>query len=57
MIASESCALTAVGARFLRDIRPGEIVTVSRNGIASDMGMQQELHAHCIFEYIYFART
>ncbi len=56
MIASESCALTAVGARFLRDIRPGEIVTVSRNGIASDMGMQQELHAHCIFEYIYFAR-
>lgn len=56
VIASESCALTAVGASFLRDILPGEIVTISRDGIFSDLTLQQETHAHCIFEYIYFAR-
>lgn len=56
IIASESCALTAVGAEFLRDIRPGEIVTISHDGIFSDLQLQQEKHAHCIFEYIYFAR-
>ena len=36
VFASESCALDAVGARFLRDIRPGEIVTVSYDGVKSD---------------------
>lgn len=56
IIASESCALTAVGAQFVRDILPGEIVTISRDGIFSDLELQQETHAHCIFEYIYFAR-
>lgn len=56
IIASESCALTAVGASFLRDILPGEIVTISRDGVASDRALRQETHAHCIFEYIYFAR-
>ena len=56
MIASESCALTSVGASFLRDIRPGEIVTVSRGGITSNLDLCQQKQAHCIFEYIYFAR-
>ena len=56
MIASESCALEAVGAEFIRDIRPGEIVTITQDGIVSDMELAQEAHAHCIFEYIYFAR-
>lgn len=56
MIASESCALTAIGAQFLRDILPGEIVTVSSAGISSNLKLGQKKHAHCIFEYIYFAR-
>lgn len=56
IIASESCALTAVGAEFLRDIQPGEILTISPEGLLSNMDLYQEKHAHCIFEYIYFAR-
>lgn len=56
VIASESCALAAVEAEFIRDIRPGEIVTITREGVWSDMELAQTNHAHCIFEYIYFAR-
>ena len=56
VISSESCALTAIGAQFLRDIRPGEIVTITRNGITSNFDLCQSQQAHCIFEYIYFAR-
>lgn len=56
IICSESCALSAIGAQFLRDIRPGEIVTVSQNRISSNFELCQEKQAHCIFEYIYFAR-
>ncbi|MGI6007292.1 MAG: amidophosphoribosyltransferase [Ruminococcus sp.] len=56
IIASESCALSAVSAEFIRDIRPGEIVTISRDGITSNFDLCQSSHAHCIFEYIYFAR-
>lgn len=55
--ASESCALDAVEAEFIRDVEPGEIVTVTRNGeLLSDRTMCQKQHARCIFEYIYFAR-
>lgn len=58
-LASESCALTAVGAEFVRDVLPGEIVSITQEGITSDMEMAipKEEHARCIFEYIYFART
>lgn len=56
ILASESCALTAIGAQFLRDIRPGEIITISPEGISSNYALCQEKQAHCIFEYIYFAR-
>lgn len=56
IIASESCALTAIGAQFLRDILPGEIITISYGGITSNLELQQKQQAHCIFEYIYFAR-
>ncbi len=56
IIASESCALTAIGAQFLRDIRPGEIITITRSGISSNFDLCQSEQAHCIFEYIYFAR-
>lgn len=57
-LASESCALAAVDAEFVRDVLPGEIVSITREGIASDMSMAiaPEKQARCIFEYIYFAR-
>jgi len=58
ILASESCALDTVGAEFVRDVRPGEIVTIANGEIRSDMTLciPQEKQARCIFEYIYFAR-
>ena len=59
-LASESCAIAAVDGEFVRDVLPGEIVTITRrHGIQSDMSMaiDPEKQARCIFEYIYFART
>jgi amidophosphoribosyltransferase len=53
---SETCALDAVGAEFVRDVLPGEIVTITPEGIRSNLSMQTEKTARCIFEYIYFAR-
>lgn len=57
VFASESCGLTAVGAEFVRDVEPGEIVTITKDQVLSDKSMVQEKRARCIFEYIYFART
>lgn len=57
VIASESCALKAVGAEFVRDVLPGEILVFSRNGVVSrteHCGKQPK--KLCIFEYIYFSR-
>jgi amidophosphoribosyltransferase len=54
--ASESCALNAVGARFLRDVLPGEIVTISGRGIESKKTHCGSKGNLCVFEYIYFAR-
>ncbi len=56
VVASESCALTTVGATFLRDVEPGEIIRIDRAGLTSTRGFQAHNPAHCIFEYIYFAR-
>lgn len=59
ILASESCALDTVGAEFVRDVEPGEIVTISpEKGIESDKSMciSPGQHGRCIFEYIYFAR-
>ena len=56
MLASESAAIVSAGGEYVRDIEPGEVVTISENGIVSDFTLKQEKHAHCIFEYIYFAR-
>lgn len=55
-LSSETCALDTVGAEFVRDVLPGEIVTITQDGIASDTTLCQEKQARCIFEYIYFAR-
>lgn len=57
VIASESCALTAVGAEFKRDVLPGEILVFSENGIESRTEhCNKQRRKTCIFEYIYFAR-
>ena len=57
VVASESCALRAVGARFVRDVEPGEIIVFSKDGMTSrkeHCGRKRK--ALCVFEYIYFAR-
>lgn len=59
ILASETCALETIGAEFVRDVLPGEVVTITpENGIQSDMtlALPKEKQARCIFEYIYFAR-
>jgi amidophosphoribosyltransferase len=55
VLASETCALDHIGADFIREIEPGEIVSISENGIDS-CSEPGERRALCIFEYIYFAR-
>ncbi len=56
VFASETCALDAIDAEYIRDVEPGEIVTVSVDGVHSNMSMAHGKHARCVFEYIYFAR-
>lgn len=59
ILTSESCALDTVGAEFVRDVLPGEIVTISKEkGIQSDTShcLPEQKQARCVFEYIYFAR-
>lgn len=56
ILASETCSLDAVGAEFVRDVLPGEIVTITPDGISSNMAERAGKCARCIFEYIYFAR-
>ncbi len=56
LLASESAALSSVDAEFVRDIKPGEMLTITAGGIESHMYAEQKQKAHCIFEYIYFAR-
>ena len=56
VVASETCGLDAVGAIFVRDIDPGEIVKISDAGLESTQGARPGRRACCIFEYVYFAR-
>ncbi|MGE5493759.1 MAG: amidophosphoribosyltransferase [Burkholderiales bacterium] len=56
VIASESCAFDTIGAEFVRDLRPGEIIAIDKNGLKSYHGPMSENTALCIFEYVYFAR-
>lgn len=56
VVASESCALLTIGATFLRDVKPGEIVRLDKNGLSAFTGMVSPIAALCIFEYVYFAR-
>lgn len=56
VFASETCALDAIGATFLRDVEPGEVVVVSAEGVQSLHSPQQCPSSLCVFEFIYFAR-
>ena len=57
ILASESCALPHIGATFVRDIKPGEIVSIDKNGPKTIAIIKQPRTAFCIFEYVYFARA
>jgi amidophosphoribosyltransferase len=58
VVASETCAIDAIGARFVREVEPGEIVRLDKNGLSSSFFVQPGTvtPAHCIFEHIYFAK-
>jgi amidophosphoribosyltransferase len=56
VLASETCALDIVGASFVRDIEPGEIVVIDETGLRSIKPFARTASRFCVFEYIYFAR-
>ena len=56
VVASETCAFDLVGAKYVRDIEPGEILEIRPRGLESIKPFKSVPSAHCIFEYVYFAR-
>lgn len=56
VLASESCALDIIGARFIRDIEPGEMVIITEDGLESRRPFPAAPSKFCVFEYVYFAR-
>lgn len=56
ILASETCALDIIGARFVRDLDPGEMVVITGKGIESFFPFEKQQSRFCIFEYVYFAR-
>ncbi|MFA5356396.1 MAG: amidophosphoribosyltransferase [Candidatus Omnitrophota bacterium] len=56
ILASETCALDLIGARYIRGIEPGEVVFIKKDKLESFKPFKETRHAFCIFEYIYFAR-
>lgn len=57
VLASESCAFDAIGADFIRDVKPGEIVMIDRDGLHSYQTPVPLCSSLCVFEFVYFART
>ncbi len=55
-LASESCALDIIGAELVRDIEPGEMIVITKDGIESYHPFAKQPHRFCVFEYIYFSR-
>jgi amidophosphoribosyltransferase len=53
---SETCAMDLIGATYVRDVEPGEVVVISETGLKSYKPFLQERLAHCVFEHVYFAR-
>ena len=56
VVASESCALDLIEAEFIREIEPGEVVVIDKNGLTSYFPLKKVEPAPCIFEFVYFAR-
>jgi len=54
--ASESCAFDHLGATFIREIEPGEVIYIDGDGLQSFKPVEDQSHAFCVFEYVYFAR-
>ena len=55
IVASESSAIAAVGGELVRDVKPGELLKLSNSGLESEMFSEEKTHAHCSFEFTYFA--
>jgi amidophosphoribosyltransferase len=55
-VASETCAFDIIGARYIRDVEPGEILSISKKGLSSSFLPKRDRLAHCVFEFVYFAR-
>ena len=56
VLSSETCALNLIGGRFMREIEPGEMITIDRSGVKEVQAVPTARHALCAFEFIYFAR-
>jgi amidophosphoribosyltransferase len=56
MLASETCAIQTVGAKFVREVAPGEVVVIDKHGMHSRQALPISKNATCMFEFIYFAR-
>ncbi len=56
VLSSETCALDIVGAEVVRDVAPGEMITITREGVESDWPFNRAAPRFCIFEYVYFSR-
>ncbi|MDR0883649.1 MAG: amidophosphoribosyltransferase [Oscillospiraceae bacterium] len=57
LVASESCAIRSIGGTFVRDVEPGEVVVLGQLGLTNNRTHCDQKHAHCLFEYTYFARA
>ncbi|MCK5227075.1 MAG: amidophosphoribosyltransferase, partial [Desulfobulbaceae bacterium] len=56
IVASETCAFDLVEAQYIRDVKPGEVLTITREGLASSCPLPKKKQSFCIFEHVYFAR-
>ncbi|MGC1106591.1 MAG: amidophosphoribosyltransferase [Candidatus Acidiferrales bacterium] len=56
VVASETCAFDLIGAEYVRDVEPGEMLRISKGGLESIHFAPEKTHQHCIFEHVYFAR-
>ena len=54
---SESCALDRMGATYIREVEPGELITIDENGMHSDILVRTQKHSLCVFEHIYFSEA
>lgn len=55
IVASESCALDRLGATFVREVEPGELITIDESGLHAEVLVKQQQHSLCVFEHIYFS--